>query len=356
MDNLKQVLRDAVLSGNTLKVKEILRMEPEFLFQFFEIFEMYFYLAENGTREHLEWFDNVLIRYKSSVEIEVRKELENAEPLGLRNTYLPTVWASPQHDDEDEKELRIEKMVYERIYKTTHTVCNHDDRDYCDDECEESDETDHLHYEARMQAASNKSADVMKYLIKKVKEVIEWERYFNDCDAWHLERVHYYELDEVLKNGGEKVAQLLIDPCGCFKNDSHADFVMDIVDKSIREKNIDVIKFLHKNNFSTNFIRSDGRTSLMLCVEYERIKFLKILLSNSADTKLRNKDNQTPYKFARDLLKEKVKNALKVSLDDVTEELLEKYIKDHPKKSRGLTKLYKMVKILENVTPEEGLC
>ncbi len=118
MDDLKQVLMDAEMSGNTLKVKEILSMEPEFLFQYFKIFEMYSHLAMFGTREYLEWFDEVLIRYSSSVEKEVRKELENAEPLGLWNTSLPTVFSSPQNDNE--RELRIEKMVYERIYKTTH--------------------------------------------------------------------------------------------------------------------------------------------------------------------------------------------------------------------------------------------
>ncbi len=115
--------------------------------------------------------------------------------------------------------------------------------------------------------------------------MIEWERYFNDFDAWHLEKVYYYDLNRALKYGSEKVAQLLIDHCGCFKKDDHEEFVMDIVDDSIRNNNIDVIKFLHKNNFSTDYINGYGRTSLMICVERGDIDFLKYLLSNSADTK-----------------------------------------------------------------------
>ncbi len=45
-----------------------------------------------------------------------------------------------------------------------------------------------------------------------------------------------------------------------------------------------------------------------------------------------------------------------MSLDDAAEELLGEYIKDHPKKGRDLTKLYEMVYLLEDVTPEESLC
>lgn len=362
MDNLKQVLEDAVSSGRTKEVKEILRMEPEFLFEFFTIPEMYIHIAENGTREHLEWFDEVLIRYSSSVENIIRKELENVDSLKIVYPHLATVYDSIQRDNADERKLRIETMVYERIYiyeqfgfgLNEEELGDLEDLEngYIEDEDFYNDLVyDHLHYIARRHAVKNKRSDVMEYLVRKVKEAIVWFYKFKNKDAWYLELISYEELEQALKHGGYNVAQILIDSYGCFRKANYKKSIRGIIVQAIKSNNYDVLTFLYKNNFNIHYTVVNGEPPLMYCTKICKTGMIKFYLSNGADAIFRNNDNQNALIIAHKLLKEEVEDALNMSFNDVKETDVKKFIKNNPESSRHMQKLIDVVEILEDATP-----